>query len=148
MPTTQAHGTAVSKQQIGGDYDNNAKDQAHITLAPFFTIPLPNHHYPCQADLSYRCEEYGCARKGGHRHAPMKIHKPKVLVIVAVCPSFHFRRERRFDRTTEYSKLNDRPDFYFLGQHLFDRVIKSAVSAYVLGTELSVRMMPRPRSIA
>jgi hypothetical protein len=25
----------------------------------------PITHYPCEDDLSYLCEDYGCARKGG-----------------------------------------------------------------------------------
>jgi hypothetical protein len=28
-----------------------------------FLCPITN--YPCEGDLSYLCEEYGCARKGG-----------------------------------------------------------------------------------
>jgi len=28
-------------------------------------IPCPLTGYPCQGDLSYLCEDYGCARKGG-----------------------------------------------------------------------------------
>jgi hypothetical protein len=28
-----------------------------------FLCPITNH--PCEGDLSYLCEDYGCARKGG-----------------------------------------------------------------------------------
>jgi hypothetical protein len=28
-----------------------------------FLCPITN--YPCEGDLSYLCEDYGCARKGG-----------------------------------------------------------------------------------
>jgi hypothetical protein len=30
---------------------------------PLFLCPITG--YPCQGDLSYLCEDYGCARKGG-----------------------------------------------------------------------------------
>jgi hypothetical protein len=30
---------------------------------PQFLCPITA--YPCEGDLSHRCEEYGCARKGG-----------------------------------------------------------------------------------
>jgi hypothetical protein len=32
-------------------------------LKQLFLCPITNH--PCEGDLSYLCEEYGCARKGG-----------------------------------------------------------------------------------
>jgi hypothetical protein len=28
-------------------------------------FPCPITGYPCEGDLSYLCEDYGCARKGG-----------------------------------------------------------------------------------
>ncbi len=31
--------------------------------APLFLCPITG--YPCEGDLSYLCEDYGCARKGG-----------------------------------------------------------------------------------
>jgi hypothetical protein len=31
--------------------------------ASLFLCPITGH--PCEGDLSYLCEEYGCARKGG-----------------------------------------------------------------------------------
>ncbi len=30
---------------------------------PLILCPLTNH--PCEGDLAYLCEDYGCARKGG-----------------------------------------------------------------------------------
>jgi hypothetical protein len=36
-----------------------------------FAFLCPITGYPCEGDLSYLCEEYGCARKGGlspHSH--------------------------------------------------------------------------------
>jgi hypothetical protein len=36
-----------------------------------FALLCPTTGYPCEGDLSYLCEEYGCARKGGlspHSH--------------------------------------------------------------------------------
>ena len=30
---------------------------------PFTLCPITGH--PCEGDLSYLCEDYGCARKGG-----------------------------------------------------------------------------------
>lgn len=29
------------------------------------TVLCPMTNYPCEGDLSYLCEDYGCARKGG-----------------------------------------------------------------------------------
>lgn len=29
------------------------------------TVLCPITRYPCEGDLSYLCEDYGCARKGG-----------------------------------------------------------------------------------
>jgi hypothetical protein len=34
-----------------------------IAGAPLFLCPITG--YPCEGDLSYICEDYGCARKGG-----------------------------------------------------------------------------------
>ena len=34
-------------------------------------VLCPVTHHPCEGDLSYLCEDYGCARKGGlspHSH--------------------------------------------------------------------------------
>jgi len=31
--------------------------------APLFLCPITG--YPCEGDLSYLCEDYGCARKAG-----------------------------------------------------------------------------------
>jgi hypothetical protein len=31
--------------------------------APLFLCPITR--YPCEGDLSYLCEDYGCARKAG-----------------------------------------------------------------------------------
>ena len=28
-------------------------------------VLCPVTHHPCEGDLSYLCEDYGCARKGG-----------------------------------------------------------------------------------
>ena len=33
------------------------------TRAQLFLCPITG--YPCEGDLSYLCEDYGCARKGG-----------------------------------------------------------------------------------
>jgi hypothetical protein len=41
-------------------------DQAPLHSRPseqLFLCPITN--YPCEGDLSYLCEDYGCARKGG-----------------------------------------------------------------------------------
>jgi hypothetical protein len=38
----------------GGSYNDNR---------PLFPCPITG--YPCEGDLSYLCEDYGCARKGG-----------------------------------------------------------------------------------
>jgi hypothetical protein len=42
------------------------------TIRPFFCsrssrqlFLCPITNYPCEGDLSYLCEDYGCARKGG-----------------------------------------------------------------------------------
>ena len=32
-------------------------------IKQLFLCPITN--YPCEGDLSYLCEDYGCARKGG-----------------------------------------------------------------------------------
>ena len=49
---------------IGAKMDqSNDRTQSHILC------PITRH--PCEGDLSYLCEDYGCARKGGlspHSH--------------------------------------------------------------------------------
>jgi hypothetical protein len=36
---------------------------SYSTCAQLFSCPVTGH--PCEGDLSYLCEDYGCARKGG-----------------------------------------------------------------------------------
>jgi hypothetical protein len=37
--------------------------EIHLRPAQLFPCPVTGH--PCEGDLSYLCEDYGCARKGG-----------------------------------------------------------------------------------
>jgi len=39
------------------------RSATYNTDAPLFLCPITG--YPCEGDLSYLCEDYGCARKGG-----------------------------------------------------------------------------------
>ena len=39
------------------------RSATYNTDAPLFLCPITG--YPCEGDLSYLCEAYGCARKGG-----------------------------------------------------------------------------------
>ena len=39
------------------------RSAGHNHNAPLILCPITRH--PCEGDLSYLCEDYGCARKGG-----------------------------------------------------------------------------------
>jgi len=43
--------------------DIHGRSASYNAGAPLFLCPITG--YPCEGDLSYLCEEYGCARKGG-----------------------------------------------------------------------------------
>jgi hypothetical protein len=43
--------------------DVHQRATSGIAGAPLFLCPITG--YPCEGDLSYLCEDYGCARKGG-----------------------------------------------------------------------------------
>jgi hypothetical protein len=43
------------------DHQQRPKDNPGLKSA--LLCPITGH--PCEGDLSYLCEEYGCARKGG-----------------------------------------------------------------------------------
>ena len=43
--------------------DVHQRATSRIAGAPLFLCPITR--YPCEGDLSYLCEDYGCARKGG-----------------------------------------------------------------------------------
>jgi hypothetical protein len=43
--------------------DIHCRSASYNAGAPLFLCPITGH--PCEGDLSYLCEEYGCARKGG-----------------------------------------------------------------------------------
>jgi hypothetical protein len=40
-----------------------SRSTTYIDNAGLFLCPITG--YPCEGDLSYLCEDYGCARKGG-----------------------------------------------------------------------------------
>ena len=66
VPATQAHGTAVSDRNRSEEImatTQKIRPTLHSRPKQLFLCPITN--YPCEGDLSYRCEEYGCARKGG-----------------------------------------------------------------------------------
>jgi hypothetical protein len=52
MPVTQVRSEAPDRQQA------DRRDKLDR-----FRCPITG--YPCEGDLSYLCEDYGCARKGG-----------------------------------------------------------------------------------
>jgi hypothetical protein len=52
MSPTKTTGTDVHLRPTGYD-----------ALVQLFQCPITGH--PCEGDLSYLCEDYGCARKGG-----------------------------------------------------------------------------------
>ena len=57
MEKTAAHNT-TKDVLIGAKMDqSNDRSQSHILC------PITRH--PCEGDLSYLCEDYGSARKGG-----------------------------------------------------------------------------------
>jgi len=61
------HMTESSGGKCLGDNQQRAKDNLELKFA--LLCPITRH--PCEGDLSYLCEEYGCARKGGlspHSH--------------------------------------------------------------------------------
>jgi hypothetical protein len=43
--------------------DVHRRSAIYNASAPPFLCPITG--YPCEGDLSYLCEDYGCARKGG-----------------------------------------------------------------------------------
>jgi hypothetical protein len=43
--------------------DVHRRSGSYNSEAPLFLCPITG--YPCEGDLSYLCEDYGCARKGG-----------------------------------------------------------------------------------
>jgi hypothetical protein len=43
--------------------DVHHRSVTYNSNTPLFGCPITG--YPCQGDLSYLCEDYGCARKGG-----------------------------------------------------------------------------------
>jgi len=63
MPETAAYDT-INGVFIGAKLDQSNNDSQSRVLCP-----ITGH--PCEGDLSYLCEDYGCARKGGlspHSH--------------------------------------------------------------------------------
>ena len=63
MPETAAYDT-IDGVFIGAKLDQSNNDSQSRVLCP-----ITGH--PCEGDLSYLCEDYGCARKGGlspHSH--------------------------------------------------------------------------------
>ena len=63
MPETAAHDT------INGVFIGAKLDQSNNDSQSWVLCPITGH--PCEGDLSYLCEDYGCARKGGlspHSH--------------------------------------------------------------------------------
>jgi hypothetical protein len=52
MTSTQTSSPAIHRRT---ETDDESK--------PLFPCPITG--YPCEGDLSYLCEDYGCARKGG-----------------------------------------------------------------------------------
>jgi hypothetical protein len=56
---------------ISSIVEQHQPQQATGDLEFKFAFLCPITGYPCEGDLSYLCEEYGCARKGGlspHSH--------------------------------------------------------------------------------
>jgi hypothetical protein len=51
----------IQKQTIDPVIDRRRR--YHDNEAPLLRCPITG--YPCEGDLSYLCEDYGCARKGG-----------------------------------------------------------------------------------
>jgi hypothetical protein len=43
----------------------DVRDRSPAFNAGATSIRCPITGYPCEGDLSYLCEDYGCARKGG-----------------------------------------------------------------------------------
>ena len=43
--------------------DVHLRPTSYNARAQLFFCPITG--YPCEGDLSYLCEDYGCARKGG-----------------------------------------------------------------------------------
>jgi hypothetical protein len=43
--------------------DGQRRSAPYNAAAAFIRCPITG--YPCEGDLSYLCEDYGCARKGG-----------------------------------------------------------------------------------
>jgi len=63
MPETAAYDT------INGVFIGAKLDQSNYDSQSRVFCPITGH--PCEGDLSYLCEDYGCARKGGlspHSH--------------------------------------------------------------------------------
>ena len=59
--------TESSVWKCFGDNQRRPKDNLELKFALLCSIT----GHPCEGDLSYLCEEYGCARKGGlspHSH--------------------------------------------------------------------------------
>ena len=52
-----------------GEHHGQQRAKGDLEFKFAFLCPITGH--PCEGDLSYLCEEYGCARKGGlspHSH--------------------------------------------------------------------------------
>ena len=52
-----------------GERHSQQRAKGDLEFKPAFLCAITAH--PCEGDLSYLCEEYGCARKGGlspHSH--------------------------------------------------------------------------------
>ena len=69
---TIAAATYSIPQLYGGDYEPDENEQprsppslliGYNVNATLLVCPITG--YPCEGDLSYLCEDYGCARKGG-----------------------------------------------------------------------------------
>jgi hypothetical protein len=55
--------TANAYDTINGALNGAKPEQSNNDRQSRFLCPITS--YPCGGDLSYLCEDYGCARKGG-----------------------------------------------------------------------------------
>jgi hypothetical protein len=53
----------IGNPKLSHSIQDAAAERWSLSVRAPFLCPITG--YPCEGDLSYLCEDYGCARKGG-----------------------------------------------------------------------------------